>query len=131
MTARRVGFVGVRIDDPKTYRATVALYRDLLGLEVTAADGERSTRFRLADGAALHVYGPADTDHVDFGDRACIGLVVDDVDAVRADLEAAGLAILDDPTQRDGTEAWFHYRAPDGTVHEILGPDQPGVAPRT
>lgn len=131
MTARRVGFVGVRIDDPETYQATVALYRDLLGLEITAADGERSTRFRLADGAAIHVYGPGDVDHVDFGDRACIGLVVDDVDGVRTELEAAGLAILDEPTQRDGAEAWFHYRSPDGAVHEILGPDRRDVAPRT
>ncbi len=123
MTARRVGFFGVRIGDTPTYAATVGLYRDLLGLEVTAVDGERSTRFRLADGTGVHVYGPADVDHVDFGDRACIGLIMDDVDAARADLEAAGIEILDDPTQRDGTEAWFHYRSPDGAVHEILGPD--------
>lgn len=125
MTARRVGFVGVRIPDSATFAATVALYRDRLGLEVSAVDGERSTRFRLADGTAFHVYGPADVDHEAFGDRACIGLVVDDVDAVRADLESAGIEILDDPTQRDGAEAWFHYRAPDGTVHEVLGPDRP------
>jgi hypothetical protein len=129
VTAGRIGFIGMRIGDRPTYASTVALYRDRLGLEVTAVDGERSTRFRLADGTAFHVYGPADTDHVDFGDRACIGLVVDDVDATRAELEAAGLEILDDPIQRDGTESWFHDRAPDGTVHEILGPDA-AAAPR-
>ena len=123
MTASRVGFIGMRIGDSPTYAATVGLYRDLLGLEVTAVDGERSTRFRLADGTGLHVYGPADVDHADFGDRACIGLVVDDVDGTRAAMDAAGIEILDDPIQRDGTEAWFHYRAPDGSVNEILGPD--------
>lgn len=123
MTAGRVGFIGLRIGDRQTYAATVGLYRDLLGLDVTAVDGERSTRFRLADGTGLHVYGPADVDHLDFGNRACVGLVVDDVDETRAAFEAAGLEILDDPTQRDGSEAWFHYRAPDGAVHEILGPD--------
>jgi hypothetical protein len=130
MRVRRVGFIGLRISAGPTYAATVGLYRDLLGLDVTAVDGERSTRFRLADGTGLHVYGPADVDHVDFGDRACIGLVVDDVDAARSDLEAAGTEILDDPTQRDGAEAWFHYRAPDGAVHEILGPDRSAAGPR-
>ena len=119
----------MRIRDSLTYAATVGLYRDLLGLEVTAVDGERSTRFRLVDGTGLHVYGPADVDHVDFGDRACIGLVVDDVDGTRAAMDAAGIEILDDPTQRDGTEAWFHYRSPDGSVHEILGPDRNGSGP--
>jgi catechol 2,3-dioxygenase-like lactoylglutathione lyase family enzyme len=126
VTASRVGFIGMRVADSASYAATVALYRDQLGLDVTAVDGERSTRFRLADGTAFHVYGPADIDHEDFGDRVCIGLVVDDVDATRADLEAAGIAVLDDPTQRDGAEAWFHYRAPDGTVHEIIGPHRAG-----
>ena len=124
MTASRVGFIGVRIADSATYAATIALYRDRLGLDVTATDGERSTRFRLGDGTAFHVYGPADVDHESFGDRACFGLVVENVDATRAILEAAGLEILDDPTQRDGTDAWFHYRAPDGTVHEIMGADR-------
>ncbi len=127
VTARRVGFVGVRIADSATYAATVALYRDVLGLDPTSADGERSARFRLADGTAIHVYGPADDDHLDFADRACIGLVVDDVDGAHAAIAATGLEILDDPIQRDGTEAWFRYRSPDGTVHEIIGPVRPGT----
>jgi hypothetical protein len=124
VTARRIGFVGIRLADSATYSATVALYRDTLGLDVTAADGERSTRFRLADGTPFHIYGPSDADHEAFGERACIGLVVDDVDAARADLEAVGVEILDHPTQRDGTDAWFHYRAPDSSVHELIGPDR-------
>lgn len=124
MTGLRVGFIGMRIADPATYLATVGLYRDVLGLDVTAADGERSTRFRLADGTPFHVYGPADADHIAFADETCIGLTVDDVEDARTAIEAAGLEILDDPTQRDGTDAWFHYRSPDGTVHEIIGPDR-------
>lgn len=124
MTARRIGFIGIRLEDSGTYHATVALYRDTLRLDVTVADGDRSTRFQLADGTPLHVYGPDDVDHEAFGERACIGLVVDDVDATRTELEASGIEILDDPTQRDGTDAWFHYRAPDGTVHELIGPDR-------
>jgi len=60
---------------------------------------------------------------VAFGDRACIGLEVDDVEAARAAPAAAGLAILDE-TERDGTSAWFHYRAADGSVQELMGPDR-------
>ena len=121
MTARGIGFVGLRIADPDAYARTVALYRDAFGLVVTRADGDRSTRFALEDGSALHVYGPNDRDHTWFGDRTCIGLLVDDVPAARAALETAGIDVLDE-IERDATEAWFHYRAPDGSVQEVIGP---------
>ena len=121
MTVRGIGFIGVRLADPVAYARTVALYRDVFGLEVTKRDGERSTRFALADGTALHVYGPADVDHVWFGERTCIGLLVEDIEAARAALEVAGIEILDE-VERDATEAWFHYRAPDGSIQEVIGP---------
>jgi catechol 2,3-dioxygenase-like lactoylglutathione lyase family enzyme len=118
-----VAFLGLRIDERAAYDGTVALYRDTLGLTVTSQDGRRSTRFILADGTALHVYGPDDVDHIDFGERTCIGYRVADLPAAVERLRAAGVELLDDPWQADGTEAWCHFRASDGTVHEILGPD--------
>lgn len=67
MSVERVAFIGMRIGDPTAYAATVAFYRDLMRLALTLDDGLRSTRFVLDDRAALHVYGPADEDHLDFG----------------------------------------------------------------
>ena len=122
MTGRRVGFVGVRLADAATYARTVALYRDGLGLRIVREDGDRSTRFELDDGTGVHVYGPGDLDHEAFGDQTCVGIAVDDVDAARAAMQAVGIEILDDETQHDDAEAWFHYRAPDGSIQEILGP---------
>lgn len=127
MTLEGVAFLGMRIADPAVYAATVALYRDTLGLPVTREDGRRSTRFMLGDGTSLHVYGPDDEDHVDFGERLCVGYRVADVAATLARLRAAGIELLDDLPQSDGEEAWCHIRTPDGAIHEILGPD-PGTA---
>lgn len=124
MDVRGVAFIGIRIADPDAFRATVAHHRDRLGLRPYLDDGLRSVRFRLGDGTALHLYGPADTEHTAFGERACIGLEVADVDGAWRDLTAAGVTILDEAPQRDGAEAWFHYRAPDGSVAEIVGPDR-------
>jgi catechol 2,3-dioxygenase-like lactoylglutathione lyase family enzyme len=118
-----VAFLGMRIADPDVYAATVALYRDTLGLRVTSVHGRHSTRFVLGDGTALHVYGPDDEDHLDFGERMCVGYRVADVAATLTRLRAAGIDLLDDPPQSDGEEAWSHIRTPDGAVHEILGPD--------
>ena len=50
-----------------------------------------------------------------------VGLRVDDVDATRARLEADGLEMLTD-VERGERAAWCHFRAPDGTVLEIIGP---------
>ncbi|WP_289017911.1 VOC family protein [uncultured Ornithinimicrobium sp.] len=117
-----LGFLGVRIEDRERFRATVALYRDTLGLEVLRDEPDRLVWFRLGDGTERHVYGPDAVDHTAFGDRPCVGLVVDDVEGTRRTMEAAGVECLWD-TQRDGEREWAHYRGPDGTVYELIGPD--------
>lgn len=124
MTVEGVAFIGIRVADGDTFAATVSLYRDVMRLAVTRDDGRRSVRFRLTDGSSLHIYGPDDVDHVEFGDRACVGLRVADVDATLEAFRAAAIEILDPEPERDGDEAWFHYRSPDGAIWEILGPDQ-------
>ena len=118
---RGLGFLGVRVADLERFEATVALYRDVLGLGTFREEPGRLAWFRLGDGTELHVYGPDDTDHVEFGERPCVGLVVDDVDATRAAMEAAGVVFLWE-TQREGGRAWAHYRGPDGAVYELIGP---------
>ena len=115
-----LGFLGVRVEDPERFRATVALHRDTLGLEVLREEPDRLVWFRLGDGTELHVYGPQDTDHTAFGDRPCVGLVVDDVEGTRCRMEAEGVEFLWD-TQRDAERVWAHYRGPDGTVYELIG----------
>lgn len=116
-----LGFLGVRVEDRAAFRTTVALYRDTLGLPVVRDEPDRLAWFRLGDGTELHVYGPDDTDHAAFGDRPCVGLVVDDVEGTRRRMEAEGVQFLWD-TQHDEERAWAHYRGPDGTVYELIGP---------
>ena len=50
---------------------------------------------------------------------------VDDVDAARATMEAAGIQFIG-PIQRAGKASWNHFRAPDGTVFEILSQSDDG-----
>ena len=116
---QRLAFLGVRASSPDAFAATVGLYRELLGLEPFLEDAT-SVRFRAADGAEIHVYGPADDDHDFFGAAPVVGLVVDDFDAARARMVAAGIAFEGEP-QRAGSSVWNHYRAPDGNVYEIMG----------
>jgi catechol 2,3-dioxygenase-like lactoylglutathione lyase family enzyme len=110
-----LGWLGVRTD---RFGQTVALYRDVLGLEPFHAD-ETSVRFRLRDGTELHVYGPADENHRFFGTAPVVGLAVEDAAATRERLEAAGVDFLTE-LERDGGAAWCHFRGPDGNVYEII-----------
>ena len=119
MSVRRLGFLGVRVADRHRFEATVALYRDHLGLPMIADEPGRLAWFRLDDGTQVHVYGPLDEDHVAFGESPCVGFVVDDTDSMRARLETAGIPFLWE-TQRDGAIAWAHFRGPDGAVYELI-----------
>ena len=76
--------------------------------------------FRAADGTQIHVYGPGDADHEFFGAGAAVGLVVDDFDAARAAMVAAGIEFVGEP-QQAGDAVWNHYHGPDGNVYELMG----------
>jgi catechol 2,3-dioxygenase-like lactoylglutathione lyase family enzyme len=119
MAVQRLGWLGVRTPDAA---AMTAFYRDVLQLEVIL-DRPGVTWFRLADGTEVHVYGTDDPDHAFFGDGPVVGFAVDSFRAVHATLVAAGTEFSYPEPQRAGGRAWQHYRAPDGNIYEIIGPD--------
>ena len=102
MSRDGIGFVGFRTD---RFDEMVALFRDAIGFEVIR-EPPGATWFRLG---AFFTTGPV------------IGLHVEDVEATRARLEADGLEMLTD-VERTDNSARCHFRAPDSTVLEIIGP---------
>ena len=115
-----VGFIGFRTD---RFDEMVALFRDRIDLPVIR-EAPGATWFRLGTEAELHVYAEADPDHAFFTTGPVVGLRVADVDATRAALEADGIEMLTE-VERTDVAAWCHFRAPDGTVLEIIGPAAP------
>ena len=112
-----IGFVGFRTD---RFDEMVALFRDRIGLPIIR-EAPGATWFRLGTDAELHVYADTDQDHAFFTTGPVVGLRVADVDATRGALEADGLEMLTE-VERTHAAAWCHFRAPDGTVLEIIGP---------
>src|SRR4029078_6971106 len=98
---RSLGFLGVRTD---AFAATTALYRDVLGL-APLHEGTGDAWFRAADGAQIHVYDATDEDHAFFDRGPVVGLVVDDFDALRAAMVAAGGGFIRG-AQRDRSAGW-------------------------
>lgn len=123
MVVRSLGWLGVRTPHAA---AMNAFYRDVLQLE-TILDRPDATWFRLADDTEVHVYGPADEDHDFFGTAPVVGFAVDSFRAAHAALTAAGIEFLYPEPQRAQGRAWQHFRAPDGNVYEIIGPDDVDV----
>jgi catechol 2,3-dioxygenase-like lactoylglutathione lyase family enzyme len=122
MAVLSLGWLGVRTANAS---AMAAFYRDVLGLEVIL-ERPGATWFRLGDGAEVHVYGPNDVDHDFFGSSPVAGFCVDSFEAARAALVAAGIEFIYQEPQRAAGRAWQHFRAPDGNVYEVIGPDDVG-----
>jgi hypothetical protein len=119
VNAEGVGFIGFRTD---RFDEMVALFRDLIGLSILR-EAPGATWFRLGTDAELHVYADSDADHAFFTTGPVVGLRVEDVDATRSRLVADGLEMLTE-IERTADAAWSHFRAPDGTVLEIIGPNR-------
>jgi len=119
MTVQSLGWLGVRT---KNAEAMCGFYRDVLHLTAFRSDST-STRFRLADGTEVHVYNSRDVDHPFFGQGPVVGLRVESFAATRAAMLRAGVEFLYPDPERQTGLAWQHFRAPDGNIYEIIGPD--------
>ena len=55
-----------------------------------------------------------------FGSAPVVGFLVDDLDASRRDLEAAGAEVVSSYGPNDDGYEAIHFRAPDGNIYEIV-----------
>ncbi|MER8785175.1 hypothetical protein NKI39_26690 [Mesorhizobium sp. M0664] len=112
-----VGFVGIRterLDD------MVELFRDVIGAPVVRQRDDL-VGFALADGTVFELYGPGDKFHAFFTTGPVVGLRVDDFEATRAAMIAAGVDFIGEIQHAAGVK-WQHFYCPDGTIAEIIGP---------
>jgi catechol 2,3-dioxygenase-like lactoylglutathione lyase family enzyme len=107
-------WVGTRTDE---YAATLAFFRDVLGLGVHALETDFAV-LELPDGATVEVFGPTSA-HNRHLTHPVAGFQVADLEEAVAELRAAGVEIVLEPQFGD-TRAWVHFRAPDGFVYELV-----------
>ena len=119
-----VGGMFLKCADPE---ATKTWYRDVLGMTPNEHGGfdfqHASSAERFADGARtiFALFGP-DTDYFKPSEHdVMINLMVDDLDAVLARIEAAGVALAGGPQSFDyGRFAWVSD--PDGVKIDLWQP---------
>ena len=111
-----LAWLGVRTEN---YEGMVAFLKEGLGMDVDHARGDL-TAFKLPDGSTVEVFGPGDRDHRFFTTGPVAGFLVDDIEAARRDLEAAGAELIGPVHVWEETgESWCHFRAPDGNIYEV------------
>ena len=113
MQALKLAWLGTRTGD---FPATTAFFRDTLGLAVHHSE-EDFMILTLPDGARVEVFGPR-TAHNRHFTHPVAGFLVDDLGAAVAELEAAGVEIVQ-PLARDGEDGWVPFRGPDGALYEL------------
>jgi catechol 2,3-dioxygenase-like lactoylglutathione lyase family enzyme len=96
-------------------------FRDVMGMQLVREEAGLAG-FRLVNQTQVELYRLEDEFHAFFTTGPVVAFHVDDVEEARATMEAAGIEFIG-PVQRTGKTSWNHFRAPDGTVFEILSRD--------
>src|SRR6476620_11637216 len=121
MKVRRICWLGVKTE---VFDDTTAFFRDVLGLPLGYEEW----------GFAMFTLPDADRDYVEVFDSKredlgtlytaapTVGLLVDDLDEARAELESAGVELLDEIQGAGTIEGYrfFHARGPDGNVYAFV-----------
>src|SRR6266545_4349992 len=127
MRVKRIGYVGMRTHD---VAGMTSFFRDVLGLEA-AGDDDTVTFQRLPthrrDLVEVYAQDHHDTRMIPDDAEFVIAFVVDDIREAMAEVQAAGLELVNEPAWAAeafddpsfGEFAWFRVRAPDGRVYAI------------
>ena len=115
MHVKGLVWLGVRTAQ---FEEMVKFFHEVMGLP-SMRDESAIAGFELANGTQLEVYRPEEEFHSFFTTGPVVAFEVDDIDAARASMEASGIEFIG-PIQRVGRTSWNHFKAPDGTVFEIM-----------
>src|SRR5260221_5479647 len=113
MQVKGLTWLGLRTTQ---FEEMVKFFRDVMGMQPIRDDPELAG-FQLTNGTQVELYRPEDAFHAFFTTGPVVAFWVDDVDAARATMEAAGIAFIG-TSHRARKTTWNHFRAPDATVLE-------------
>lgn len=118
MKVLAVTWVGVRTE---SFDRSLEFFEQVLGLRRSLVERDFAV-LKTPSGDAVEIFGPgaALSEPAQF-DRnpVVVGLMVDDIDAARSAIEAAGATLLGDVVRTAEGYAWQHFIGPDGNTWEL------------
>ena len=115
MDVKGLSWLGLRTTQ---FEGMVTFFRDVMGMQ-PIRDEPEIVGFQMIDGTQMELYRPEEEFHAFFITGPVVAFRVENVEAARATMEVVGIEFIG-PIQRAGKTSWNHFRAPDGTVFEIL-----------
>lgn len=114
MKIKGIVWLGTRTD---RFEHMADFCRDLLGLSQRVMESGFAV-FEMPNGDLFEVFGD-DQPMNAFMTHPVAGLLVDDIVAARAELEAKGIEFIGPIEGNTDDYKWTHFRAPDGFVYEL------------
>ena len=114
MTVRGIVWMGVQTDQ---FHEMATLMRALTGTP-PAVDEPGFNLWSLPNGDLLELF--AEGTKPTFDATPVVGFMVDDLEASRRDIEAAGATIVGGYGPNEAGYESVHFRAPDGNVYELV-----------
>lgn len=114
MNVKGIVWLGTRTSK---FESMLNLYRDVMGMTLTHQEPGFAV-LDLPNGDKVELFGEESAYNQDFT-HPVAGFLVDDIEAARAELEAAGIEFLGPIERVEDGYAWSHFRAPDGFVYEL------------
>ena len=93
-----------------------SFYRDVLGPEVWV-EGDGQAILKTASGDQLEIFG-RDEQEKEITRSPVVAFEVDDLEAAREELRAAGIELIGETGSWNGF-SWQYFRSPDGHIFEI------------
>lgn len=116
MKIKGLSWLGTRTDK---FDELCAFYEDVGGLTpIIVEEGRRV--YRLENGEAIAVIANNLETHAHFTTGPVVGLLVDDVEQSRTEMEKQGIEFLCPIRGKKGESRWSHFRGVDGNVYEII-----------
>lgn len=109
--------------------AMAAFLSDVLGLRTTV-DVPGFTQLTMENGDRIELFGPESVEHELLDTGPVAGFWVDDLDAARQELIAAGTEHVTDFDHAPDGHRWFYFKAPDGNFYELCEEPRPRPSKR-
>lgn len=114
MNVKGIVWLGTRT--PK-FEAMLHLFQNVMGMKLTRQE-PGFVVMDLPNGDKFELFGEESSYNKEFA-HPVAGFLVDDIDAARAELEAAGIEFTGPIERTEEGYAWCHFRAPDGFLYDL------------
>jgi catechol 2,3-dioxygenase-like lactoylglutathione lyase family enzyme len=124
---KRLAWLGTRTEK---FDETTAFFRDVLGIPVLHEEpGFAMLRLPGADRDFVEVFASDYPSAVHYSTGPVVGLLVDDIEQARVELDAAGVELIGPSEWLQSMDGygWFHVRGPDGNVYAIVQDARPST----